>query len=247
MAEKTSKEALGLSNFYNCLEQDLEACVDLAKDQVMGSKMRMLRAAGFTLKGLLGKSGCKCFPSGTRVLMGDGSARRIEEIRVGDQVRATDPLTGASATRTVTRHIATEDDKHFNELTVETDQGRRKLTATFEHPFWSPTVKRWLEAGQLRAGEDLLTASGETVRVIENRSYNQHARTYNLTVEELHTYYVIAGTTPLLVHNADCDVLAPDLGDGWSARNPNTLSSDKGGCEICAVKIMEILGGGEVM
>ncbi|MEW1828970.1 hypothetical protein [Streptomyces sp. NPDC088196] len=26
---------------------------------------------------------------------------------------------------------------------------------------------------------------------------------YNLTVEELHTYYVLAGQTPVLVHNCD--------------------------------------------
>jgi hypothetical protein len=27
---------------------------------------------------------------------------------------------------------------------------------------------------------------------------------YNLTVEQLHTYYVLAGATPVLVHNSDC-------------------------------------------
>ncbi|MFI1539823.1 hypothetical protein [Streptomyces anandii] len=35
-----------------------------------------------------------------------------------------------------------------------------------------------------------------------NRAYDQHTRTYNLTVDDLHTYYVLAGETPILVHNA---------------------------------------------
>ncbi|WUG23479.1 hypothetical protein OG912_11270 [Streptomyces sp. NBC_00464] len=37
--------------------------------------------------------------------------------------------------------------------------------------------------------------------VTGNRHYRKHVRTYNLTVTELHTYYVLAGATPVLVHN----------------------------------------------
>jgi hypothetical protein len=48
----------------------------------------------------------------------------------------------------------------------------------------------------------LRTADGTTVEIEGNRSYEQSALTYNLTVEELHTYYVFAGNTPVLVHNA---------------------------------------------
>ena len=47
---------------------------------------------------------------------------------------------------------------------------------------------------------------GDTVIVTFNRSFTKRARTYNLTVAGLHTYFVLAGETPVLVHNASpCD------------------------------------------
>ena len=50
----------------------------------------------------------------------------------------------------------------------------------------------------------LRTVDGSTVTVKGNRPFSQSARTYNLTVESLHTYYVLAGETPVLVHNSNC-------------------------------------------
>jgi hypothetical protein len=154
------------------------------------------------LRRLLGN--CKCFLAGTDVLMADGSTKDIEDIKLGDEVLATDPATGKSGSRKVSRLIRTEGDKYFNELTIATDDGPQKLTATHEHPFWSPSEKRWVEAGQLQPNATLLTDDGTTVTVTNNRPFTKHARTYNLTVEDLHTYYVLAGSTPVLVHNSDC-------------------------------------------
>ncbi|GHF87407.1 hypothetical protein GCM10017667_14970 [Streptomyces filamentosus] len=152
-----------------------------------------------------GPGGCgKCFLAGTDVLMADGSSKDIDKIRVGDKVIATDPYTGKTEAREVTRLIVTEDDKKFNELTIDTPRGPATLTATHEHPFWSVSEHRWLEARNLKPGTTLRTESGRTVKVTANRAYTQHARTYNLTVDELHTYYVLAGETPVLVHNSNC-------------------------------------------
>lgn len=206
LLEKGVSTVLDMSSFYNCFEKhDIGACLDLGIDQAMGVKMRMLRAAGFGLQGLLNDSPCKCFLAGTQVLMGDGGSRNIEDVRVGDKVRSTDPVTGLSANKTISQRIVTDDDKRFNELTVDTGHGLEKITATSEHPFWSRSAKKWLEARDLRPGEDLLTVDGVPARVAGNRSYDQNARTYNLTVTDLHTYYVLAGDTPILVHNATCD------------------------------------------
>ncbi|CBG70634.1 putative extracellular RHS repeat protein [Streptomyces scabiei 87.22] len=147
--------------------------------------------------------GCtKCFLAGTDVLMADGTTKNIEDVELGDKVQATDPETGESGARVVTRLIVTEDDKHFNELSIATEDGIEKLTATYEHPFWSPSEDKWTEAGDLEPGMTLLTDEGNTVIVTGNRAYTQHARTYNLTVDDLHTYYVLAGATPVLVHNS---------------------------------------------
>ncbi|AVZ76213.1 type IV secretion protein Rhs [Streptomyces lunaelactis] len=155
----------------------------------------------------LAGAGCnKCFLAGTEVLMADGTTKNIEDVELGDQVLATDPETGESGPREVTRLIVTEDDKHFNTLTIEASEGTEELTATHEHPFWSPSEGRWVEAAKLTRGMTLLTDDGTTVTVTGNHAFTKHARTYNLTVEDLHTYYVLAGQTPVLVHNSNCSI-----------------------------------------
>lgn len=163
---------------------------------------------------------CKCFLAGTEVLMADGETKKIEKIEVGDEVVATDPETGETGLRKVTRLIVTEDDKHFNELTIETPDGREQLTATHEHPFWVPEIGAWVEARILAAGMTLRTPDGTTVRVLSNRAYTKHARTYNLTVDDLHTYYVLAGATPVLVHNSNCAILSASEAAFKAAENP---------------------------
>ncbi|WNZ10970.1 polymorphic toxin-type HINT domain-containing protein [Streptomyces sp. 11x1] len=146
----------------------------------------------------------QCFLAGTGVRMADGSTKDIEDVEVGDEVLATDPETGETGAREVTRLIVTENDKHFNELSIATEDGVEQLTATHEHPFWSPSERDWIEARDLRAGMTLRTDEGDTVVVTGNRAFDRHARTYNFTVADLHTYYVLAGETPVLVHNSSC-------------------------------------------
>ncbi|MFI7368378.1 polymorphic toxin-type HINT domain-containing protein [Streptomyces sp. NPDC050149] len=146
----------------------------------------------------------QCFLAGTDVLMANGKRKDIEDVQPGDKVMAKDPETGEEGRRAVIRLIRTEDDKHFNELTIATDKGSETLTATHEHPFWSPSEQRWTKAEDLAPGATLLTDTDATVTVTANRAYSQHATTYNLTVDDLHTYYVLAGNTPVLVHNSSC-------------------------------------------
>ncbi|MEV8588703.1 polymorphic toxin-type HINT domain-containing protein [Streptomyces sp. NPDC051180] len=149
--------------------------------------------------------GCgQCFLAGTDVLLADGSTKDIDKIQIGDEVLATDPDTGETSARKVTQLIVTEDDKKFNELTIATPQGPANLTATHEHPFWVVSEHRWLAARDLKPGMTLRTAAGREVVVSANRAYAQRARTYNLTIEGVHTYYVLAGEIPVLVHNAKC-------------------------------------------
>ncbi|MET8831730.1 polymorphic toxin-type HINT domain-containing protein [Streptomyces sp. NPDC004610] len=156
----------------------------------------------------------RCFLAGTGVLMADGTTKNIEDIKVGDQVEATDPETGETGPRTVTHLIVTDRDRHFNELSIATDDGIEKLTATHEHPFWSPSEDDWIEAADLTAGMTLRTDDGTTVIVTGNRGYTKRATTYNLTVDDLHTYYVLAGETPVLVHNS-----GPGCGSVWVDSN----------------------------
>ncbi|WTU47885.1 HINT domain-containing protein [Streptomyces sp. NBC_00057] len=101
----------------------------------------------------------------------------------------------------MTRLIRSEGEKQLNTLTILTPDGPEKLTATREHPFWSPSERAWVEAGDLTPGMTLRTDTGETVEITGNKSFTKRTKTYNFTVDELHTYYVLAGTTPVLVHN----------------------------------------------
>ncbi|MGW5866544.1 polymorphic toxin-type HINT domain-containing protein [Streptomyces sp. NPDC055239] len=159
-------------------------------------------AVGKSKKGV--PSGCKCFVAGTGVLMADGTSKNIEDVELGDKVLATDPKTGETSKREVTATIVTEDDKQFTELTLATPDGSEKLTTTYEHPFWSVDQKDWVEAGDLKPGMTLRTDDGRTVTVRATRQYEDRQRTHNLTIAGLHTYYVLAGQTPVLVHNSNC-------------------------------------------
>ncbi|MFJ2099371.1 polymorphic toxin-type HINT domain-containing protein [Streptomyces anulatus] len=149
-------------------------------------------------------TGCNCFLAGTAVLMANGGTKEIQDIELGDEVLAADPETGEKGPRKVTRLIRAESDKRFNTLSIATDKGIRPLTATHEHPFWSPSEDRWIAAGDLAAGMTLLTDEGDTVIVTGNEEFTENARTYNLTIEDIHTFYVFAGETSILVHNSEC-------------------------------------------
>lgn len=156
-----------------------------------------------------------CFLAGTKVLMAGGRTKNIEDVQASDQVVATDPATGNTSLQQVTRQVITKDDKWFNEVTVSTPTGPETLNPTYEHPFWSPSEKAWIKAGSLEEGMTLLSPdSSKPVKVQTNRSYSLAATTYNLSVAGVHTYYVLAGRTPILVHNClqfDPKVIGKDL------------------------------------
>jgi len=145
------------------------------------------------------------FVAGTAVLLADGTTKPIDQTQPGDTVLATDPITGQSQARQVIRTIRTDNDKRFVDLTVRDvgAGGRHQLTATEHHPFWSVTQHRWVDAGTLRPGELLRTSAGTYVQVSAVRRYQSQEVTYDLTVDSIHTYYVVAGTTAVLVHNVD--------------------------------------------
>ncbi|WP_448329882.1 polymorphic toxin-type HINT domain-containing protein [Streptomyces sp. DSM 41534] len=148
---------------------------------------------------------CHSFVPGTGVLLADGSTKPIEDIKTEDEVKVTDPDTGKTTTRKVAGTIATEDDKTFVDLTV-TNAGKPSagLIATTTHPFWVQSQHAWVKAGDLKPGMTLRTPDGHTVTVKHTRHFTQRQRTHDLTVSGIHTYYVLAGQTPVLVHNAKC-------------------------------------------
>ncbi|MER6666710.1 polymorphic toxin-type HINT domain-containing protein [Amycolatopsis japonica] len=72
---------------------------------------------------------------------------------------------------------------------------------TDEHPFWVSSEKRWSNAVDLKAAHRLETGDHRDATVTGTRSWSETRRVYNLTVDTDHTYYVVAGQTPVLTHN----------------------------------------------
>ncbi|MEV4562074.1 polymorphic toxin-type HINT domain-containing protein, partial [Kitasatospora sp. NPDC049285] len=169
--------------------------------------------AGVKLGGVGVKvSGCSFSPD-TPVLLDDGETKPIGDIAIGDHVEAGDPTTGEHVgSREVTAlHVNHDDD--LIDLTVSTPDGRSVVVhTTARHPFWDDTQKKWVPAGKLTNGDALETSANAHAYVRGVALVNGTADMFNLTVADLHTYYVLAGTTPVLVHNINCNLFT---GEGW--------------------------------
>ncbi|MFI5793433.1 polymorphic toxin-type HINT domain-containing protein [Streptomyces sp. NPDC051677] len=158
-----------------------------------------------------GGEGASCptpnsFTPDTKVLMADGSTKAIKDVKAGDKVLATDPETGETTAQTVTAEILGKGVKHLVKVTIDTDgkKGSKtaEVTATDKHPFWVPELGDWIDATDLKSGEWLRTSAGTLVQITAVKRWTAlDATVHNLTVSMVHTYYVLAGTTPVLVHN----------------------------------------------
>lgn len=186
------------------------------------------------------------FAEGTEVLLADGTTKPIENIETGDQVLATDPETSETRTETVTTEIVGQGKKNLVRITIDTDgiHGTKTatVTATDGHPFWVPELGEWLDATALRPGQWLQTSIGTYAQITAIQRWTQNTTVHNLTVSNLHTYYVLAGATPVLVHNCNG---VPDVGvsrsrhpesaqhieDAQAAGQPDHLTIDRGGAK----------------
>jgi RHS repeat-associated protein len=97
-----------------------------------------------------------------------------------------------------------------NAATVSVSGGT--LTTTYHHPFYDETQAAFVQAVDLHIGDVLQTPTGEA-QVTRLRMYQATQVTYDLTIDGLHTYYVVAGDTPVLVHNANRQECGPSASD----------------------------------
>ncbi|WP_327349859.1 polymorphic toxin-type HINT domain-containing protein [Streptomyces sp. NBC_01321] len=175
---------------------------------------------------------CNSFVPGTKVLMADGSTKPIEEVKTGDKVVATDPETGERRIETVTAEIKGQGLKHLVKVTIDTDgkKGTKtaQVTATDGHPFWVPELGEWIKATDLHSGQWLQTSAGTYVQITAIERWTaQTAAVHNLTVSDLHTYYVLAGASPVLVHNCGDKVWEP-FREGVDHADQGTLPTSAG-------------------
>ncbi|MET9375966.1 Hint domain-containing protein [Streptomyces sp. NPDC002992] len=142
------------------------------------------------------------FVAGTPVLTADASSVPIEDIRVGDAIGNAAPGGRDLRKHTVTGVVATDTDRDFVELTISGSRGSRgTLDPTAHHLFYNVTTATWTRAAGLRPGDRVQTTGAGVATVEAVRPYRATARTYNLSVDGIHTYYVLAADIPVLVHN----------------------------------------------
>jgi hypothetical protein len=153
------------------------------------------------------------FVSGTQVLMADRTTKSIQDIKPGDLVLNASPDDGKVQAHVVQTVHVTDNDTDFVDLVIAGSGGTGVITATAHHLFWDDTTtRRWVYAADLVQGQQLDTPDDVRATVIDTNRHTAVARTYNLTIRNIHTFYVMAGTTAVLVHNgARC---VEDLGDG---------------------------------
>ncbi|WP_177239934.1 ricin-type beta-trefoil lectin domain protein [Streptomyces monashensis] len=151
-----------------------------------------------------GEGGCSFSPS-TRVLLAHGKTKTIGAVKPGDKVEAGDPTTGKHRGPRTVQHVWINHDHDLLDVTIRTKDGHTAtLHTTANHPFWDDTTHTWVPAGKLHHGDALNTAANGHTYVVFTRATPGAAKRWNLTVQQLHTYYVLAGTTPILVHNTGC-------------------------------------------
>lgn len=140
--------------------------------------------------------------------MADGTTKAIGSVTTGDVVLATDPATGTTKAEPVDDLIIGIGQKSLVDITIDTGKtGPATVTATDNHPFWVVNRHTWVDAGDLHPGDDVRTTDGTSRTVLAVHARTNHQQVNNLTVENLHTYYILAGTTPVLVHN--CPLSGP--------------------------------------
>ena len=143
-------------------------------------------------------AGASCglsFSPQTTVLMADGSSKPIDKLRVGDLVEAYDPATGKTGPHRVTA-VMVNRDPATEHLVLDTGA----LETTPNHPFYT-TDRGWVEAGQLKIGEHIRTATGTDALVVSFTVDPHPARMWDITVAGAHSFFV--GSGEVLVHNCD--------------------------------------------
>ncbi|MBB5081806.1 polymorphic toxin-type HINT domain-containing protein [Nonomuraea endophytica] len=212
MGIKIYKKVQGAVKAARQAIEQLDAKIDDINKKIAALDALIARAAKRSKNPKSAGTSCKLsnsFTPDTKVLLANGSGKRIDQLKPGDKVLATDPETGRTAAKEILATIVGDGTKNLVTITVDTGKAAGDIIATDGHPFWIESEKAWRDAKDLRPGQLLRTAAGTYVQVTAVKSHTTQARVHNLTVADIHTYYVLVGATPVLVHNcgkgADAD------------------------------------------
>jgi Pretoxin HINT domain/RTX calcium-binding nonapeptide repeat (4 copies) len=187
----THAEGLGLAD-------DANVSADFVGDAVTAGKSRWQVAAKAGVEQCFLR-GPNSFSGDTQVLMADSTKRRIDQIRKGDLVSSLDPQTGERGPRAVSATWVHDD------VLADFKTSAGRITTTENHKVWNATDREWQDFQNIDLGDVLISADGKIVTAngFDLNSWHQ-GQAYNLSVEDLHTYFVVIGDKTILVHNVDC-------------------------------------------
>lgn len=150
--------------------------------------------------------GC-CFVSGTKVLMHDGTTKKIEDIKIGEKVLTYNESTKKYETGNVTNLITNPNTTNIARVTLIDGTS---IEMNEYHPIcteegWKSLIN-YNNLPSLTKDDKVLSNNGKFIQIKTINCWKEEKpiTTYNLTVETNHNYFV--GETPILVHNADCPV-----------------------------------------
>jgi hypothetical protein len=139
-----------------------------------------------------------CFVEGTDVITPQGPVP-IQSISVGSVVIALadspfDISVGISEVHVVNTIQA------WTDAVIDIDMACERVRTTSEHPFWV-IGRGWIPAGELRAGDFLMTYHGERTRIetIQRVRLPRPLPVYNLSVSGSNTFFI--GHSGILVLN----------------------------------------------
>lgn len=163
-----------------------------------------------------------CFIAGTLVLTSLGN-KKIEDIKVGDEVWAYNEETGEKSLKKVVDLLRNKTKKWIHLLFEIEDGTTEKLVCTEGHPFYVEKLG-WIKSCDLLENDSVLMYNNCKANVLkkEIEELEVEETTYNFEVSDYHTYYV--GENSILVHN-NCRRKA--VRDAWKQEQKNALEGKK--------------------
>ena len=193
-AEKLSKQMTKLVKSGKI--DNVIATMDAGKDFVVKFKNG---STALIKKGDLSEFVCQafnkgCFMAGTLVTTKEG-LKPIEEVKIGEYVMSRNEESGETSYKKVTDTLIRST---YNICTIELENG--KIKSTTGHLFMVKD-KWWKAAAELKAG-DILETADEQCQIVKSITVEEKGypvTTYNLSVEDNHTFFV--GKLGVLTHN----------------------------------------------
>ena len=158
-----------------------------------------------------------CFLAGTKITMGDGTQKIIEEVSAGEKVLSYDEKSGKNIVSKVTQKFV--HDNVYKYLVIN-----NLIKVTPEHVMF--VNGKWAGAGDVKVGDKLQDINGNDIPVtsVEIMNLKEPITVYNIEVEGTHTFYAEG-----LVHNAiktgregESMTIGDGEGEGEAAPQPET-------------------------